>query len=139
MQKPMVKACLFPVLIGLLAGAAAMTAAMLLGAMAAVKLELALSGYAFVVWLPVACGAFAAGLFAAAFAKEGKLLCGLAATVLLWLALLLTLREIALSELARGGIMLVLGMLGTFMTMRKRRKFKPGKAHARVRPRKGAF
>ena len=134
MQKPMVKACLFPVLIGLSAGAAVMAAAMLLGAMAAVKLELSLSGYAFVVWLP-ACGAFAAGLFAAAFAKEGKLLCGSAAAMLLWLALLIMLREYALSELIRGGIMLVTGILGALMTMRKRRKFKPGKAHARVRPR----
>ena len=44
MQKTMVKACLFPALTGLLAGAAAMAAAMLLGAAAAVKLEISISG-----------------------------------------------------------------------------------------------
>ena len=139
MQKTMVKACLFPALTGLLAGATAMAAAMLLGAAAAVKLEISISGYAVMVWLPVACGAFAAGLFAAAFAKEGKLLCGLAAAMLLWLVLLILLREYALSELVRGGVMLVSGMLGAMLPMRKRRNYKPGKAHARVRPRKGAF
>lgn len=139
MQKIEVKSCLFPVLTGLLAGIAAVAAAMLLGALAAVKLELAPSGYSFMVWLPVAGGAFFAGLFGAAFAKETKFLCGLAAAVLLWVGLLLLLREIAVTELVRCIMMLAIGALGSLMASRKRQKFKPGKAHARVRPRRGSF
>ena len=61
------------------------------------------------------------------------------AAVLAGLVLLILLREYALSELVRGGVMLVSGMLGAMLRMRKRRNYKPGKAHARVRPRKGAF
>ncbi len=138
-QKIEVKSYLFPVLTGLLAGVAAAAAMMLLGALAAVKLELAPSGYPFLVWLPVFTGAFAAGVFGAAFAKGTKLLCGSAAAVLLWVALVLLLREVAATELVRCGVMLLAGALGALMASRKRQRFKPGKAHARVRPRRGSF
>lgn len=139
MQKIGVKGCLFPVLTGLLAGVAILAAAMLLGALAAVKLELAPSGYGAMIWLPVVAGAFFAGLFGAAFAKEAKFFCGLIAAALLWVGLLLLLREIAVTELVRCVIMLAVGALGSLLVSRKRQKFKLGKAHARVRPRRGSF
>jgi hypothetical protein len=127
MRKTLVKDCLFPALIGLAVGAAAAAAILLLGALAAVKLQLSLTGYGPLSWLPVICGAISAGMAGAGAAKEGKLLSGMLAALLLWLVLLMLLESYQPAELLRGGVMLLGGALGAAAFRRKRRKFKPGK------------
>lgn len=131
-----VKGFLFPIAIGLLAGSAVTAVMMPLSALCAVKLEMALSSYPMLIWIPVCMGGLAAGGFGSGFAGERKMLCGVIATVLLWGMSLLLLRSPGVGELLRGGVLLLTGTVGAGMVSGKRTKFKPGKARSRVRPRR---
>ena len=131
-----VKGYLFPIAIGLLAGSAVTAVMMLLAALFAVKLEMALSSYSMLVWIPVCCGGLAAGSFGSGFAVERKGLCGIIAAFLLWGLSLLLLQSPGVGELLRGGVLLLTGAAGAGMVCGKRAKFKPGKARSRVKPRR---
>ncbi len=131
-----VKGYLFPIAIGLLAGSGVTAAMMLLTALAAVKLQLALSGYPAMVWIPVCFGGLAAGGFGSGFAGERKGLCGIAAAFLLWGISLALLQSPGWGELLRGGVLLLTGAAGAGMVCGRRTKFKPGKARPRVKPRR---
>ena len=104
-----VKGYLFPIAIGLLAGSAVTAVMMLLAAVFAVKLDMALSSYPILVWIPVCCGGLAAGSFGSGFAVERKGLCGIIAAFLLWGLSLLLLRSPGVGELLRGGVLLLTG------------------------------
>ena len=131
-----VKGYLFPIAIGLLAGSGVTAAMMLLTALAAVKLQLALSGYPAMVWIPVCFGGLAAGGFGSGFAGERKGLCGIAAAFFAVGDIACAAAKSRLGRAAAGCVLLLTGAAGAGMVCGRRTKFKPGKARPRVKPRR---